>query len=223
MSCMPRIRGDGVHYHIILRCNNKERLFKSGEDFERLLLFLRNEKQKFGFKLYNYEFLHAHIHLMISTHGAFLIDQIMHEICLKYSKDFNRRHKRSGHLWAHRYRSRVILDDHHGLACLRYQHRNTTTAGIVARPEDWFWSGYNYYAFGIPNDLLEPHPSYLGLSENAEQRCKFYRTLVNTAIPSDKVPNILERGNGSLTRRFIVMVNQVSSLKLKIESTSFAT
>lgn len=65
--------------------------------------------------------------------------------------------------------------------------------------------------------------SYLGLSENPEQRCRIYRTLVNTTIPSDKVPNILERGNGSSTRRFVTMVNQVSNLKSKIESTSFTT
>ena len=186
---------------------------KGESDFNRLYLMLGEGKIKFGFKLYNYEFLNSHAHLMLSTHQGNFIDQIMHDICLKYAKDYNQRHQRSGHFWAHRYRSRIILNDQHGIACLRYQHRNVLSAGIVSKPEDWPWSGYCYYAFGVEDSLLEPHPSYLSLSEDLIQRRRMYRDLVNTTIPSDKVPNILEKGNGEMTCRFIRMVRQVECLR----------
>lgn len=212
MPRQPRIKGEDLHYHVILRCNNKEPLFQEHGDFDRLLFMLYEGKRKFCFRLYNYEILNSHVHLMLSNHGDFLIDEIMHDICLKYAKDFNQRHKRSGHFWAHRYRSRIILDDQYGLACLRYQHRNALSAGIVAKPEDWPWSGYSYY-MGLPNPLLEFHPSYLALCDEEHRRRQIYKNLVYTSIPSDKISNLLEKGNGKPTCRFNRMVKQVDFLR----------
>lgn len=215
----PRIKGNDIHYHIVLRCNNKEHLFQDRTDFEVLLSMLGDARNKFGFRLYNYELLHSHIHLMLSTHDGNFIDQIMHDFCFKYAKDFNQRNGRSGHLWAHRYRSRLILNDQHALACLRYQHRNVLSAAVVSTPEDWPWSGYTFYAFGTPNNLLELHPSFLALEEDESRRRKIYRELVNTSIPADKVSNTIERGNKLLSRRFLMMVNQSNRLLKQIKST----
>ncbi len=212
----PRIKGDDIHYHIILRCNNKERLLQSDEDFIILKQMLFDTKQKFQFRLYNYDFLHSHVHMMLSTHNGVSIDQIMHDLCSKYARDFNRRHKRSGHLWGHRYRSRIIEDDRHGLACLRYQHRNAMSAGIVSKPENWPWSGFHFYALDRQDELLEFHPSYEALSDDSDQRKRFYSKLVYTPIPSDKIPGLLEKGNGELTRRFVAMVGQVEKQKWQI-------
>ena len=213
MPRLPRIFGDGVHYHIILRCNNREHLLEEKEDFNRLLILLQEAREKFSFKLYNYEFLHSHIHLMLSTRGEHYTDKIMHELCLKFAKDFNKRHQRVGHLWAHRYRCRVIKNEQQGLACLRYQNRNALSAGIVTKPEEWPWSGYHFYALGIPNILLEPHPSYLGLHEDEIGRRFAYKLLVNMPIPSDKIKNLLEKAGGKETRRFTAMVKQTEHLR----------
>lgn len=128
--------GDDIHYHIILRCNNREKLLQTRNDFERVLTVLSETKAQFHLKLYNYELLNSHIHLLLSTHKDYFVDKIMHDFCFKFAKEFNRTHQRSGHFWAHRYRSRIILNDKHGIACLRYQHRNAFAAGIVSKPED---------------------------------------------------------------------------------------
>lgn len=212
MPRAPRILGDDVHYHLILRCNNKEKLFREEEDFKKVLHFLSLTKSQFRFKLYNYEILNSHMHLLLSTCGGISVDKIMHYFCLLYSKDFNKRHKRIGHFWAHRYRSRVICDDEHGLACLRYQHRNAISAGIVERPEDWMWSGYCYYAFGTPNDLLEEHPSYLTLGVDIEKRRSIYKNLVLTPIPADKHGDYLEKAKRPMSRRYLTMVRQVNAI-----------
>ena len=216
MPRSPRIFGDGVHYHIILRCNNKERLLEEQGDFNQLLKLLDEIRKKSFFKLYNYDFLHSHVHLMLSTHGEYYTDKIMHELCLKFAKDFNKRHGRSGHLWAHRYRSRILTNEKHALACLRYQNRNALSAGLVSKPEDWPWSGYHFYTSETCNDLLEPHPCYLELHEDPLKRSIAYKQLVNTPIPSDKILNLLEKGSGKATKRFQAMVEQTNRLKNKI-------
>ncbi len=208
-----RIKGDDIQYHLILRCNNKEPLIKERADFEMLLYLLEEVKCKFETRIYNYEFLNAHIHLMLSTHQNFFVDEIMHSFCFKYAKDYNKRHKRNGHFWAHRYRSRIILNDQHGLGCLRYQHRNALSAGLVAKPEDWPWSGYRFYVYGEPNSLLDYHPSFLALGESEMQRRISYQKLVETPIPADKWKGLLEKGNGLMTQRFLIMLKQVERLK----------
>lgn len=212
MPRSPRILGDNIHYHLILRCNNKEKLFSDEEDFEKVLWFLSRTKLQFSFRLYNYEILNSHMHLLLSTLNGGNVDKIMHYFSLLYSKNFNKRHGRTGHFWAHRYRSRIILDDKHGLGTLRYQHRNAMSAGLVERPEDWLWSGYRYYAFGVPSDLLEPHPSFLVLGENTEKRQQTYRDLVLTPIPTDKHGDFLEKANRPMSRRYLTMVKQVNGL-----------
>jgi len=217
MPILHRVRGDNIHYHIILRCNNREQLFCKPEDFELILALFRETKEKFGYRLYNYELLNAHAHLMLSTHQGYHVDEIMHNLCLQCAKQFNKRNNRSGHLWAHRYRSRIILNDAHGITCLRYQHRNALSAGLVFRPEDWPWSGYSFYAYGEANNLLEYHPSFLALHELEDQRRCSYRRLVNTIIPSDKITGLLEKGSDRLTWRFANMIRQVSALKSNLQ------
>src|SRR3989338_5572814 len=200
----PRTVGDDIHYHIILRCNNKERLLCNTEDFEDFLFLLGQTKKEYLFRLYNYELLNSHIHLMISTHLGNYIDQIMHSLCFKYAKKYNKRHGRSGHVWAHRYRSRLILDDAHGIACLRYQNRNAFSAGIVERPDQWPWSGYKFYAFGEENKLLESHPSYLSLCEDSKKRRNLYQRLVAAPIPSDKAKSVFEGRSAGESSRFLM-------------------
>lgn len=212
----PRILGDDIHYHIILRCNNKEHLLSEQSDFKQLLVMLRKARKQFCFRLYNYDLLNSHIHLMLSSHEGNFVHKIMHAFCFKFAQYFNKAHGRSGHFWAHRYRSRIITNENHALACLRYQNRNAFSAGLVSKPEDWPWSGYHFYAFGKPNDLLEPHPCYLALHEELWKRRMAYQRLVNTPIPSDKIPGLLERGSGKTTKRFQTMVEQINRLKKKI-------
>lgn len=208
MPRLPRVRGNDVHYHIILRCNNQERLLRDGEDFGRVLQLLSKTKKEFGFRLYNYELLNSHIHLMLSTHNDFFIDQIMHDFCFRFAKNYNREYGRSGHFWAHRYHSRIILNDRHGLACLRYQHRNAVSAGIVSRPEEWPWSGYHFYAWGSPNDLLEYHPSYLNMVDGDKSRMSVYRRLVYTRMPSDKFKKLFDGRDNLFTKRFQEMLEK---------------
>lgn len=217
-----RIRGNDIHYHVILRCNNRERLIQNEEDFRKVLSMLTVIQEKFGFKLYNYVLLNAHIHLMLSTHHENYIDQVLHDFCFRYAKDYNQRHGRTGHFWAHRYWSRIILDDRYALACLRYQHRNPLAAGVVTKLEDWRWSGYSYYAFGSADGLLEPHPSYLALAEESFSRRQFYRSVVCTLIPADKSQSLFEGRTDWKSKQFSMMLKQLEKIKQRYDSKCLA-
>jgi len=194
MPRAPRIKGNDICYHIVLRCNNAEFLLRESDDFLQFLAFLRETKKKFALRIYNYVLLHSHAHLMLSTHQDHFIDEVMHNLCLNFARDFNKRHARSGHLWKNRYRCKTILSDLHAIACLRYQHKNPEKAGIVQNSEDWPWSGYNFYVSGKPNDILTEHPSYLQMADSEATRQKFYQDFVQRPLTAAE-NRLFERKN----------------------------
>ncbi len=59
-----------------------------------------------------------------------------------YTQSFNRRHKRSGHLFQGRYKAILSQKESHLLEVCRYIVLNPVRAGTVERPGDWSWSSY---------------------------------------------------------------------------------
>ena len=60
---------------------------------------------------------------------------------------------------------------------MRYGDLNPVRAGLVRRPKDWLWSSYRHYAFGEPNDLIDPAAEYLALGRTPAERRKAYQRL----------------------------------------------
>lgn len=186
MAWIPRPLGEGLCYHVRVQCNNRDFRFQSEADFTSYLSILFRLRKKFGFLLHHFAIMHTHVHLIISTPGPFLLNRIMQVLNHHTSISYHRRNKRTGHFWMHGYRCSVIDSDSYGLVCMRYLDRNAQRAGIVAAPEEWPWSGYEFYASGIQKYKLDPHPSYLGLAESAEIRQLLYQQFVRSLFPADE-------------------------------------
>ena len=200
MARAPRVLGDGIHYHVILRCNNGEYLLQTESDYKQFISILSRLKAELMFKIYNYTLMHSHAHLILSTHQGYFLDEVMHRFCLKYAKDFNKRNDRTGHLWKNRYRAKIIFNDLHAIACLRYQHRNPDRACMVNSPEEWLWSGYSFYAYGKEDPFLTPHPAYIALSKDPALRQLRYRKFVEQPLTSAEC-RLFERRNFGASRR----------------------
>lgn len=175
---MGSIEGDGIYYYVTARCNSGEHPLKAGEDCVRVLEFLKSYAVRHNCHVYHYIVMPSHIHLMLATGAGVHLDVFMHDFCLAVSKDYNKRHRRSGHFWKGRYRKRVVKDDSFALACLRYISLNPVTAGLVQSAKDWVWSGYSFYAYGSPNEILSPHPSYLMLGTSNRERQRVFQAIV---------------------------------------------
>lgn len=215
MPRKPRIFGDDIGYHVILRCNNHERLLHDGE-FPYFLNLFQRYRDRFSLKIYDYVLMHSHVHVLLSTHNGYSLDVAMREFCLAFSKQYNNRNERSGHFWRDRYWCRVVSDDRYALACMRYFARNPVQAGLIVRPEQWRWGGCRYYAGIECSGLLEHHPTYLGLGPNALARQRNYLKLI--AMPPTKGEKTLfvansrhmshrfEKQLGALSNRYLMEV-----------------
>jgi putative transposase len=65
----------------------------------------------------------------------------MHRLNGTYSRRFNGRYKRWGHLFGSRYSAWIIRDEHHLMLTRRYVLDNPVRAGLCQRAEEWPWSG----------------------------------------------------------------------------------
>ena len=176
-----RVKGDGIHYHIIARCNNGERMFREHRDFESMLECLKNYAILHHCKVHHYVIMPSHIHLMLMTADGHHIDTVMHDFCLAVAKDYNKRNARSGHFWRHRYRSKIIADDRYAVACMRYFDLNPVSAGLVKSAAEWQWSSHRYYAAGAPDEIITPHTSYELFGRSDVERRKEYSEFVAAA------------------------------------------
>lgn len=186
MSRYPRPLGEGLCYHVRMQCNNKAFRFQLEEDFHQYLNILDESRAKLKFLLHHYVIMHTHVHLILTTPGPALLDQVMRRINQSYAYNYHKRHMRYGHFWTNDYKCSVIDTDKYALACMRYLDRNPIRAGIVQNPQDWRWSAYQHYALGCSEIVVNSHPSYLGIAFQNEVRMGFYRDFVCTLLPGDE-------------------------------------
>ncbi len=87
----------------------------------------------------------THIHLLVKQVANDGISKFMSRVLNAYSKYFNTRHGRSGHLWSDRFKSVLVQNDEQLLHLTRYIHLNPSSAGLVDNPAEWNYSSYKNY------------------------------------------------------------------------------
>ena len=95
-----------------------------------------------------------HVHLATQV-AEISISRIMHNLCSRYSKQFNRRYDQSGHLFGGRFRAFRINTDARAKELIRYIHLNPFRAGLTEPLGPYSWSSQHAYLHGGGPDWLE--------------------------------------------------------------------
>jgi REP element-mobilizing transposase RayT len=163
-------------YHVTLRCNNKDLMMKTPKDLQSLLCVVAHYKLKYKFKFYGYVVMNSHGHLVIETppDEKATISKIMHDIALKYAKDYNFRHGRTGHFWGGRFKSPVVETDSHGLNLLRYISQNPVRAGMTKTPGEYGFDSFGVYKNGEPDGLVDLLPTFEGLASTRKRAAELF-------------------------------------------------
>lgn len=138
----------GGIYHVIARGNNKEYIFKESIDKGYFIKLLKECSSSMGCVIYGFVLMDNHYHILIQTMDKKL-QEVMHQINNKYSKYFNYKYKRVGHVFQGRYKAIIVQDERYIVAVLRYIHQNPVEAGMSANVETYKWSSDIYYRKGI--------------------------------------------------------------------------
>lgn len=195
MARKPRIEYEGAFYHIVVRGNQKQNIFKDKADYSNYLDILSDYKKRHQFLLYSYMLMSNHIHLLIET-GKFPLSKILQGINQSYTMYFNRKYKTVGHLFQGRYKSILCDRDAYLISLMKYIHLNPVRARMVKSPEEYQWSSHNCYAKKKEkNELIDTDQVLRMFSEDKTIARKYYRSFMgyNTAIKKDDVYSTVDQ------------------------------
>jgi REP-associated tyrosine transposase len=101
--------------------------------------------------VYAWALMPNHFHLLVRT-GQSPLFRSMKKLLTGYVVNFNRRHKRYGHLFQNRYKSIICEEDPYLLEVTRYIHLNPLRGGLVKGLGDlrrYPWSGHAALTGGV--------------------------------------------------------------------------
>jgi REP element-mobilizing transposase RayT len=142
-----RIEYEGALYHVLSRGNEKQDIVINDDDRKLFLDTAGEMGERFEIDLFAYVLMDNHYHLLFRTNRANLC-RSMQWFGATYTKRFNLRHNRGGHLFQGRFKNMLVQNDAYLLQLSYYIHRNPLRAGMVKRLADYKWSSYRAYAYG---------------------------------------------------------------------------
>ena len=143
MPRKPRIEIPG-YYHIINRGVEQREVFKTVEDFEQFEELMCFYAKSHCITIHNYCLMSNHYHLLIEIKQENL-SKFMRQLNMNYSIYFNKKYKRSGHLWQGRFKSWYVTDEAYLYTLILYIEQNPLKANMVQKLESYPFSSYRYF------------------------------------------------------------------------------
>jgi len=197
MPRRARILHPDLPVHIVQRGHNRQRCFFHQSDFRMYLDWVEEYADFYGAAVHAYVLMTNHVHLLLSMDDIALMSDMMKAIAQNYAQYLNRRFDRCGAWWGGRFYSCPVPTDRYLLACQRYIELNPVRAGIVAAPEQYFWSSHMGNVGFRDDKLLTPHSIYAALSLDKQARCDAYRHLFDIELDNKEIADIRLATNGN--------------------------
>ena len=129
------------YYHVVNRGVEQRVVYKDKDDFEMFLNVLCTACQLYNVQLHGYVLMSNHYHLLIETKDENL-SRFMKHVNASYAIYFNKKYKRSGHLWQGRFKSWYVTDESYLYALIGYIENNPIKAKMIERLGQYPYSSY---------------------------------------------------------------------------------
>jgi len=171
----PRLDAPGLLQHVMARGIERRQIFKDDKDYSSFLQRFAIILEESQTQCYAWSLIPNHFHLLMRT-GATPLSKIMRRLMTGHAVTFNKRHKRSGHLFQNRYKSVVCEEDSYLLELIRYIHLNPLRAKLVQDLKEldkYPWTGHSAILGRRKNPLIPDPPANESFS--AEGGFSFYQ------------------------------------------------
>ena len=211
MPRQPRLDAPGALHHIMGRGIDRGKIFKNREDREDFLQRLADLCRADALSIYAWVLLNNHFHLLIRT-GNQPLSNSMRKLLTGYVVNYNRRHKRHGHLFQNRYKSILCEDDPYLLELTRYIHLNPLRAGIVKNLKElkgYQWCGHSDIMGMVKRKWQDTDTVLAFFGKNRKKAIERYESFVEKGISQGRRSELI--GGGLI--RSLGGWSQVLSLK----------
>jgi len=126
-------------HHITQRGNNKQMTFIEEKDCQIYLKLFEKYREKYSLDTLAYCLMLNHVHVSAIPQKENSLAMVFRSCHMRYAQYFNKKYKRTGHLWQCRFYS-CAMDNQHLYSAIRYIENNPVRAGFVKKASDWKWS-----------------------------------------------------------------------------------
>ena len=189
-----RIDAPGALHHIIIRGIERKAIFKDSQDYYNFLDRFGDLLTETSTLCYAWALMTNHVHLLLST-GPVPLSTLMRRFLTGYAQQFNRRHKRHGHLFQNRYKSVLCEKEPYLLELVRYIHLNPIRAGILRNMEDldkYPLSGHAVIMGNIKKEWQDVEYVLGRFGNTVRSGRKFYAQFVSSGIELDRKPELTD-------------------------------
>jgi putative transposase len=144
MARKPRVDFPGALYHVIVRGNRRTTLFHDAADYHAYLERLERYRRRDHLRCYAFVLMANHVHLLVETDEVPLA-RTMQTLQFTYTQYYNRRYRKSGHLFQGRYKALLCDRDAYLLELVRYLHLNPARLRQPQDPWRYPWSSHRMY------------------------------------------------------------------------------
>jgi REP element-mobilizing transposase RayT len=130
MPRQSRIDAPGALHHIIARGIGRRNIFNDDQDRDNFVKRLQMVLEQTRTGCYAWALIPNHFHLLLRT-GDVPVATTMRRLLTGHGATYNRRHRRSGHLFQNRYKSILCQEEIYLLELVRYIHLNPLRAKQV--------------------------------------------------------------------------------------------
>jgi putative transposase len=158
---MPRERREwleGGIYHVFSRGSNRQAIFLNDDDYVEFDTLLADALEFYDLDAFGWSLMPNHWHGIVRSPGRGL-SAFMKRVNHRYALRFDRRWRRSAHVFENRFGAVLQESEEQLLWTLRYVVRNPVEAGVSASPFDARWTSFRATAG------LSPAPPYLRVEE----------------------------------------------------------
>lgn len=145
MPRKKRIIRAGFCYHVLLRGNGGQDIFRDQADHVRFCLLLQYASEQHQLVVHGFCLMSNHVHLLVQPLTTDLSSG-MHALAFRYAQHFNKKYKRRGYLYQGRFKAIIVQTGVYLMRLTRYIHLNPVRANIVKCAEEFSWSSLLAYA-----------------------------------------------------------------------------
>ncbi len=188
MPRQPRLDAPGALHHVMGRGIENTIIFRREEDRVDFVQRMAGLCDEGALNVYAWALMPNHFHLLVRT-GNQPLSSSMKKLLTGYVVNFNRRHKRFGHLFQNRYKSIICEEDPYLMELTRYIHLNPLRAEIadgMSGLKEYVWTGHSVILGNIEREWQDTQTVLNYFGKRREKAVVGYESFVREGISHGK-------------------------------------
>ena len=183
---------EGGLYHVYNRFARGEEIFGDPEEAICFVDRLHEVKGRDGFAVLAWCLMSNHFHLALRT-SVVPLSRTMHALQNGFSREFNRRWRRTGPLWQSRYKARLLEDESYLVRVITYTHLNPVRAGLAEQTAGYTLSGHRELMGKIRSPLCDVDEALLAFGQSTKSARRRYVSALKQAMKEDGPGDTVDR------------------------------